>query len=119
MSGIEHKDSINSLAFVDGDSGSHVEYGGPFAFTRDGGTAEVTIPVDPDDYAGIYETTAENLTDREGDLAVAVADGGIEVTGFIDAAVIEEGRLVVAIDDGNYAGPSDIDIDPSEVDRDV
>lgn len=114
---LDHKNSVNTLAFVDAGSGSHVEYEGPFIIDYDAGSAEVTIPVDPDDYAGIHQTTAENLTERVHDLAVAIADGGIEVAGFIEAADIIEEKLLVRIDDGNHADPSDFDIDPSKIDR--
>lgn len=115
--GLDHKNSVNTLAFVDDEDGSHVEYEGPFIIDHDAGSAEVTIPVDPDDYAGIHQTTAENLTERVDDLAIAIADGSIEVAGFIEAADVIEDKCLVRIDDGNHADPSDFDIDPSEIDR--
>lgn len=107
----KQKSTVNSLAFVDADAGSHVEYDGPFKLTGDAGSAEVSIPVDPDDYAGIYETTAENLAEREGDIAVAIADAAIEITGRIESADVVEDELIVRIDDGNRVSASDVDID--------
>jgi len=107
------KDFINRFAFLDGQNGAHIEYEGPFEFARDGASFEVSIPIDPDDYAGIYQTTAENLSERVGDFGVAVADGGIEASGVIEAAEILESTLVVRVDDGRYVSSSDVDIDRS------
>jgi len=95
---------INTLAFIDPDDGAAVDYRGPFEFLRDGGSAEITIPVDGNDAAGLWETTAKNLTDRVGDIGVAIADGGVESSGIIEAADIHEGDcLVIRINDGAYA----------------
>jgi len=109
-------DMVNSVAFVNPDDGAAVEYDGPFECTRDGGHAEITIPTDPDDYAGIHEGTADRLTDRVGDIGVALADGGIEVSGIIAAADRIEAGLVVRIDDGAFADPADVDIDRGTID---
>jgi len=105
---------INSIAILDSQTGSHVQYEGPFKMIRDGGYAEVFIPVDDD--AGIAETTAENLAaDRTGDIAVVIADGRVESSGVITIANFLKGDLIVLIDDGNYTDPSEVDVDPEEV----
>ena len=113
----EFENVINRFAFLDADDGAAIEYEGPFEFRRDAGSFEVDIPTDPDDYAGIHEGTAENLTERDGDFGVALADAGIEASGVIEAADVIEGKLTIRVDDGAYADPSELDIDLSEVDR--
>lgn len=102
-------ETVNTLAFVNRKDGSHVEYEGPFEADVDSRVFQVVIPVDPDDYAGIHEGTAENLTDREDDLAVVTKDGSVEVTGIINACNIIDGELLVAIYDGNTVEPTTID----------
>lgn len=114
---VAHKETVNSLAFLDSEDGASVEYRGPFAIMRDAGSAEVAIPVDPDDYAGIHEGTAENLADRVGDFAVALADASIEVSGRIESVGFVDGDLLVRINDGNRVSPSEINVDPEEIDR--
>lgn len=104
-------ETINNFAFVDTDGGSKIEYSGPFPITRDGGDFEVAIPVNPDDYAGIHEQTAENLTDRVEDIAVAIRDGSIYASGVIDAVEIIEQSLIVRVDDGNRVDPSEMEED--------
>lgn len=100
---------VNRFAFVDPDDGGNIEYEGPFEVTRDGGSVEIMIPADPDDYAGVHEGTAERLTDRQGDFGVALADGGIFASGVIEAVDVLEGKLIVRLNDGNYADPSEVD----------
>lgn len=109
-------DTINSVTVVSSTDGATFEYDGPFNFIRDGGHFEVPIPVDPDDYAGIHETTAENLSEREGDILIARADDRIEGSGTIEAADVIEDDLVIRVDDAAYVDPSEVDIDRSELD---
>jgi hypothetical protein len=104
---------INQFAFLDGHRGAHAGYKGPFELTRDGGSFEVSIPVDPNHYAGIHQTTAENLSERVGDFGVAVAGGRIEATGVIEAADILESTFIVRVNDGRYLSSSELDIDHS------
>lgn len=117
--------TINSFAFVDPDDGASVEYDGPFEVTRDGGSVEIEVPADPDDYAGIHPGTAERLADREGDLGVALADASIFATGVIEAAGVLDEKLVIRLNDGNYADPSQVarsttgTAQSEEADRDV
>lgn len=102
------KQTINRFAFIDPDDGSSVEYEGPFQVSRDAWNVEIEVPTDPDDYAGIHEDTAERLTDREGDLGMALADGGVFASGVIEAADVLEETLVIRLNDGNYASPSEV-----------
>jgi len=100
---------VHTVTFVDVQDGATIKYDGPFSFTRDGGSAEVTLPIDPGDDAGIYEATAENLTERVGDIVIARNVSGVESSGIIDAADVVEDMLIIRIDDAEYLSPSDID----------
>lgn len=113
-SGDEGDQMVNSVAFINSDDGAAIEYEGPFHFLRDGSSWETAIPVDSDDYAGILETTAENLSDRVGDFLVAYADGELKASGTIEAADVIDGDLLVRVDDPTRVDPSEIDL--SEVD---
>lgn len=107
---------VNKLALVN-DDGGNIVYDGPFEFLRDGGRWELIVPIGEDEYAGIHEQTAETLSERVGDLALALADGGLEASGYIETAEIIEGQLVFGVDDGNHLSPSEVDVDLSEVEQ--
>lgn len=103
-------DTVNSVTVIDSDDGGSLTYDGPFSFLRDGGEWEITLPVDPDDRAGIHETTAENLTERVGDFAIAWADGSGEASGKIVAADVLEADLLFRVNDPTHVDPADIDL---------
>lgn len=109
--------TIDTLAFVDRETGSHVAYDGPFACRREGTSVEISIPLG-DTEARITHQTAANLTDRVGDIAVTTWATGVDTTGHIEAADIIEDVLTVQIDDGNTVGPEAItsDTEGGEVD---
>ena len=99
--------AINSFAFLDPKEGSHIEYGGPFEFERDGGQVEVSLPLK--ELPG-GDVTADNLTERDGDIGVALADGEIKSSGIISTADIIGEEVIVRVDDGDYADPSKFDV---------
>jgi len=104
----DHCANVSSFVVLD-ERGAPVEYEGPFEFTRDGGSFEVSMPIGHDDDASIHRTAAAILRERVGDHAVTIADGGIEATGVIEGADILESTLVVRVNDGHYVSPSDVD----------
>jgi hypothetical protein len=113
---MQQTDTINSIVVIDAETGAHVTYDGPFSITRDAGHFEVPVPLDQDDYASIPLPTAENLTDRVGDLLLTIADGEPLASGRLDAADAIDDKLVLRADDAERASTADLDIDPEEPD---
>lgn len=120
---------INAVAFIDGESGAAITYDGVYPLTYDGGTAEVVIPVaefPPDVGPGaIGQTTAENLTEREGDLVVVLQDGSVATSGYTTAITFWErdeqntenirGQLEIVIDCGARGSLSQTTVGDIEV----
>lgn len=101
---------INRLAFLNPDDAASIQYDGPFTFLREGGSWQTAIPADPDDYSGIYRDTAESLTDTVGHILVAIADGEVVASGFIESADVIEDELRIRVDDPERLNPSEIDM---------
>lgn len=94
-----YPDMVNSIGFV-GDFG-YSSYEGPFPFEMEGGIWTVEISTDQDDYGSLKTPLHERLVkDRDGDYAVAIADGEMLVGGKCISAHEPEGEgvIVVAVD---------------------
>ena len=102
--------TINSLAFLNPDDAAAIEYQGPFTFLRDGGSWETSIPADPDDYSGVHRDTAGNLTDTVGHILVAIADGEVVASGYIESADVIEEKLMIRVNDPERLNPSEVDM---------
>jgi len=55
---------------------------------------------------GVHETTAKKLSDRIGSVGIALADGGIEASGMIEAAEVIDGELMVRVNNPGRITPS-------------
>lgn len=108
--------SINRFVFLNGENGANVEYEGPFEYVQDGGSFEVIIPVASSDGVGVHETTAKKLSDRIGSIGIALADGGVEASGVIEAADIIDGKLIVRVNNPSRITPSQADFNLSGAD---
>lgn len=102
------RDSIDSIAFIDRETGSHVAYDGPFTCDRDGHCVDISMPIGEGDSEIIHQT-ASNLADRTNDIAVTTWATEIETTGIIEAADVIEDTLVVRINDRASVSANGVD----------
>lgn len=121
--GSETITTINALVLVDPDTGRPFTFDGPFSFAREGGDFETVVPIGTKATA-VTNAEADTITDagpepddERGDIALALADGGVEAGGRVVAADRIEDRVFVRVDDPAWMDPRDGGIDLSEVDR--
>jgi hypothetical protein len=106
---------VESFTFIAPEDGEAVQYDGGFQWLRDGGSFEVTIPIDFDraHKEAISERTAQYLTDRTDDIGVAMdRSGGLVGSGIIEACDVLEDGLVVRVNDSAWVDPETV---PDEV----
>jgi len=115
--------TINALVLVDPDTGRPFTFDGPFSFARDGGDFETVVPIGTKATA-VTNAEADTITDagpasedERGDIALALADGGVEAGGRIAAADRIEDRVFVRVDDPTWMDSREAGIDLSEVGR--